>query len=110
SMIRIMPLGVESSITDALTLKVAQQNSRKGGFCDWNFAVSATSDNDHQISAVTSDVGSLFIPFNHLSGNINKVAAVTAHFDAWPTQKPIVTDANLSDLASILLLASLHNR
>ena len=110
SMIRIMPLGVEGSITDSLTLKAAQQNSKKAGFCDFNFSISATSDNDTQISTVSGEVGSLFIPFNHLSGNISKVAAVTAHFDAWPTHKPIVTDAKLTDLASILLLASLHNR
>ncbi|KEY65048.1 hypothetical protein S7711_08438 [Stachybotrys chartarum IBT 7711] len=110
SMIRIMPLGVEGSITDAISLKVAQQNSKTGSYCDYNFSISATSDNDDQISTVTGEVGSLFIPFNHLSGNISKVAAVTAHFDAWPTQKPIVTDAKLTDLASVLLLASLHNR
>ncbi|KAJ4315168.1 Carbamoyl-phosphate synthase [Fusarium piperis] len=110
SMIRVMPLGVDGAITDALTLSAAQQNSRRGGYCDYNFSVAATSDNADQISHVTGEVGSLFIPFNHLSGNISKVAAVTAHFDAWPTHKPIVTDAKLTDLASILLLASLHNR
>ncbi|KAI1011326.1 hypothetical protein LB504_002813 [Fusarium proliferatum] len=110
SMIRVMPLGVDGAITDALTLKTAQQNSRRGGYCDYNFSVAATSDNADQISHVTGEVGSLFIPFNHLSGNISKVAAVTAHFDSWPTHKPIVTDAKLTDLASILLLASLHNR
>ncbi|CAI6052646.1 unnamed protein product [Clonostachys chloroleuca] len=110
SMIRVMPLGVEGSITDALTLKLAQQNSQKDNFCDFNLSVSATSDNDGQISTVIGEVGSLFIPFNHLSGNISKVAAVTAHFDAWPSYKPIVTDAKLTDLASILLLASLHSR
>jgi carbamoyl-phosphate synthase/aspartate carbamoyltransferase len=110
SMIRVMPLGVEGSITDAITLKKAQQNSKNGGYCDYNFSISATSDNATQISAVAGEVGSLFIPFNHLSDNISKVAAVTAHFDAWPTHKPIVTDAKLTDLASILLLASLHNR
>ncbi|KAI2618826.1 carbamoyl-phosphate synth [Hypoxylon sp. NC1633] len=110
SMIRVMPMGVEGSITDARTLKIAQQSSKRGGYCDYNFSVSATSDNADQISQVTSEVGSLFIPFNHLSDNINKVAAVTAHFDSWPTHKPIVTDAKTTDLASILLLASLHNR
>src|SRR5690606_15566197 len=93
-----------------ITLKKAQQNSKNGGYCDYNFSISATSDNATQISAVAGEVGSLFIPFNHLSDNISKVAAVTAHFDAWPTHKPIVTDAKLTDLASILLLASLHNR
>ncbi|KAH9909114.1 carbamoyl-phosphate synth [Xylariomycetidae sp. FL2044] len=110
SMLRVMPLGVEGSITDARTLKIAQQSSKRGGYCDYNFSVSATSDNADQISQVTSEVGSLFIPFNHLSDNISKVAAVTAHFDSWPAHKPILTDAKTNDLASILLLASLHNR
>jgi carbamoyl-phosphate synthase / aspartate carbamoyltransferase len=110
TMVRVMPLGVDGSITDAKTLSLAQQNSKRGGYCDYNFSVSATSDNANQITHVTGDVGSLFVPFNHLSDNINKVAAVMAHFDSWPTHKPILTDAKTTDLASILLLASLHNR
>ena len=110
SMVRIMPLGIDGAITDAVSLKAAQQNTTRGGFCDYNFSVTATSANSNQISLVTGDVGSLFIPFNTLSDNIGKVAAVEAHFDAWPTHKPIITDARTSDLASILLLASLHNR
>ncbi|KAI0844071.1 carbamoyl-phosphate synth [Daldinia vernicosa] len=110
SMIRVIPMGIEGSITDARTLKIAQQSNKEGGYCDYNFSVSATSSNADQISQVTSEVGSLFIPFNHLSDNISKVAAVTAHFDSWPIHKPILTDAKTTDLASILLLASLHNR
>jgi len=46
----------------------------------------------------------------HLSSNINKVATVNSHFGVWLTHKPIMTDAKTTDLASILLLASLHNR
>ncbi|KAI1183524.1 pyrABCN [Nemania serpens] len=110
SMVRLMPMGADGSITDARTLKLAQLNSKRGGYCDYNFSISATSENANQISQVTGEVGSLFIPFNHLSDNISKVAAVTAHFDSWPVHKPIVTDAKTTDLASILLLASLHNR
>lgn len=110
SMVRVMPMGADGSITDARTLKLAQLNSKRGGYCDYNFSISATSENANQISQVTSEVGSLFIPFNHLSDNISKVAAVTAHFDSWPAHKPMVTDAKTTDLASILLLASLHNR
>ena len=110
SMIRIMPLGLEGSLTDARALKTAQLNSKRGAHCDYNFSVAATSDNADQISQVTGEVGSLFIPFNHLSDNISKVAAVTHHFAAWPNFKPIVTDAKMTDLASILLLASLHSR
>ncbi len=110
SMIRIMPLGLDCSITDARALKAAQVNSKRGASCDFNLSIAATSTNAEQISQVTGEVGSLFIPFNHLSDNISKVATVTAHFDAWPTYKPIITDAKMTDLASILLLASLHNR
>lgn len=110
TMIRTMAVGREGAITDARSLAAAQQNGKSGIYCDFNVSVAATSSNANQISHVAGDVGALFIPFNHLSDNISKVAAVTAHFDAWPSHKPILTDAKLTDLASILLLASLHNR
>lgn len=110
SMIRIMPLGLNGSLTDAKSLRIAQHNSASQAFSDYNFSVAATSANSNDISQIVGEVGSLFIPFNHLSGNISKVAAITSHFDAWPERKPIVTDAKTTDLASVLLLASLHNR
>jgi carbamoyl-phosphate synthase/aspartate carbamoyltransferase len=110
SMIRVMPVGKDDSISDLKSLKIAQQNGKRGIYCDFNLSITATSDNANQISNCAGEVGSLFIPFNHLSDNISKVAAVEAHFDAWPTHKPIITDARTTDLASILLLASLHNR
>ncbi|PUU81361.1 hypothetical protein B9Z19DRAFT_1106470 [Tuber borchii] len=109
SMIRVLPLGIEDSLTDAKALEAALANS-KLAHCDFNYSVAATSTNSQQLSPLTSRVGSLFIPFNHLSGNINKVATVNSHFGVWPTHKPIMTDAKTTDLASILLLASLHNR
>jgi len=110
SMIRVMPLGSEGSITDFCSLKTAQQNSRRGSFCDYNLSVAASTTNSEQISQLTTEVGSLYIPFNHVCGNISKVAAVTSHFASWPNDKTIVTDAKISDLASVLLLASLHGR
>ena len=110
SMIRVMPLGCEGGLTNARTLKAAQQNCKGVAYCDYNFSVAATSTNADQIAAVVNDVGSLFLPFNHLSGNISKVAAVSKHFAAWPNDKTIVTDAKRTDLASVLLLASLHSR
>ncbi|QKX53086.1 uncharacterized protein TRUGW13939_00157 [Talaromyces rugulosus] len=110
TMIRVLPVGVDVSVTDAVALNIAQQNSKSGMFCDFNLSVAATATNAEQIEQVTSEVGALYIPFNHLSGNINKVAAVTSHFGAWPSNKPMITDARATDLASILLLASLHNR
>ena len=110
SMIRVMPLGLDGSVADVRSLKVAQQNARLGAFCDYNFSVAANSTNAEQIGQLTADVGSLFIPFNQLACNISKVAAMTLHFASWPSDKTIVTDAKTTDLASVLLLASLHNR
>ncbi|KAL8731481.1 MAG: hypothetical protein Q9181_004292 [Wetmoreana brouardii] len=110
SMIRVLPLGLDELVTDARALKIAQQSSRQGAYCDYNFSVAATSSNAEQVGQVVGDVGSLFIPFNHLSGNVSKVAAITAHFTAWPNDKTMMTDAKTTDLASILLLASLHGR
>ncbi len=110
TMIRVMPLGLDSAIIDPSSLKVAQRNAAGHAYCDFNFSVAATTNNAEQIVSLQGEVGSLFIPFNHLSGNINKVATVTAHFASWPNHKPIMTDAKTTDLASILLLASLHER
>lgn len=110
SMIRIMPLGLDNWVTDARSLKAAQHNAHRGAYCDFNFSVAATHANAEQIQHVIGEVGSLFIPFNHLSGNINKVATLTSHFAVWPNYKPIMTDAKTTDLASLLLLASLHGR
>ena len=109
-MIRILPVGLDESLTDARTITAAHINTKNKSHLDFNISVAATSDNAQQLGQVVSEVGSLFIPFNHLSGNINKVAAVASHFNIWPPVKPIVTDAKTTDLASILLLASLHSR
>jgi len=110
TMIRVLPVGLDESLTDVRAITAAHLNTKNKSHLDFNISVAATSTNAQQLSQVVSEVGSLFIPFNHLSGNINKVAAVASHFNVWPPVKPIVTDAKTTDLASILLLASLHNR
>ncbi|KAG8527659.1 uncharacterized protein KY384_007812 [Bacidia gigantensis] len=110
TMIRVLPIGLKGALDDARSLKMAQKSSRSSAFCDYNFSVAATSSNDEQIAQVVDEVGCLFIPFNHVAGNINKVAAITSHFASWPTGKSLITDARTTDLASVLLLASLHDR
>ncbi|KAL8782301.1 MAG: hypothetical protein Q9213_005494 [Squamulea squamosa] len=110
SMIRVMPLGVDGSVTDARALKITQQNSRQGAYCDYNLSVAATSSNAEQVSHLVGDVGSLFIPFDHLCGNIKEVPALTSHFTLWPDDKTMITDAKTNNLTSVLLLATLHDR
>ncbi|KAJ5982923.1 Protein pyrABCN, partial [Penicillium waksmanii] len=93
SMVRVMPVGVDSSVTQATDLKIVQQNAQDKSYCDFNVSVAATATNSDQITQVTGEV-----------------ATVTNHFGSWPSNKPLITDAKGTDLASILLLASLHSR
>jgi carbamoyl-phosphate synthase/aspartate carbamoyltransferase len=109
--IQIEPTGLDANIEDALTLDVAKENSEGSAQCDYTLSVAATPENASRISPdLIAASRSLFLPFNSLSGASNKVAAIAAHFSAWPSTKPIVTDAKTTDLASVLLLASLHGR
>ncbi|BFZ58486.1 Carbamoyl-phosphate synthase [Savitreella phatthalungensis] len=109
SMARVLPIGTAGSIKDAAALRAVRTALANSSACDFNVAVAATADNTGELKSVQAETGSLFLPFNLLSGT-SKVAAIASHFSSWPDSKPIVTDAKSTDLASVLLLASLHNR
>ncbi|KAM0753284.1 putative bifunctional pyrimidine biosynthesis protein PyrABCN [Meredithblackwellia eburnea MCA 4105] len=109
--IQIMPLGVTANIEDGLTLDVAKENASSSAHCDYTLGVAATSENASRITpALVTAARTLSLPFTNLAGLASKVTAIAAHFAAWPINKPIVTDARTTDLASVLLLASLHGR
>lgn len=109
--IQIEPTGLTANVEDALTLDIAKQNAAGSAHCDYSLGLAATPDNATRLDQnLITSARTLFLPFNSLSGASNKVAAIAAHFSAWPSNKPIVTDAKTTDLASVLLLASLHGR
>lgn len=110
----IIPYGVSSQITDVKSLDAAQSGSAGSAHSNYALSIVASTSNvqalDDEILAASK---SLFIPFADtftVQPMSQKVAVVAAHFATWPSDKPIVTDAKGSDLASVLLLASLHNR
>lgn len=110
TLVQLMPTGKEASIEDQLSLEIAQANAGAAN-CDYTLAISATADNATRLSPeLILAARALHIPFDTLSSTSNKVSAIAAHFSAWPLNKPIVTDAKSTDLASVLLLASLHGR
>src|SRR5277367_928933 len=39
TMIRVMPLGLDNSVTDAKSLKTAQLNAQRGAYCDFNYSI-----------------------------------------------------------------------
>jgi carbamoyl-phosphate synthase / aspartate carbamoyltransferase len=111
TMNRIIPVGLDSAIVDSQTWTDINHNlAKQNAFTDFNLSVAATQNNATELSKLVGKVGSLVIPFNNLNNNLNKVDTVSTHFGVWPVSKPIISDAKGTDLASILLLASLHNR
>ncbi|CAG8710576.1 8294_t:CDS:1, partial [Scutellospora calospora] len=70
-----------------------------------------TENNSNELTTVVPDGASSFIPFKNIKMEmIPKMATISTHLSTWPSHSPIVTDAKGTDLASVLLLASLHNR
>jgi carbamoyl-phosphate synthase/aspartate carbamoyltransferase len=110
SMAHIVGQGAGSAIEDEKTLAIAQSNASGAAHCDYFFSASANAENASRLEGVQSGTRALYIPFNNLFNANNKVANVSQHFAAWPMDRPIITDAKTTDLATILLLASLNNR
>ena len=106
--IQMLPRGTTSIVSDEISLQRAQGNASRQAHCDYFFSVAATPDNASRLpDALAAGAKVLFVSF---TGTGNKVASIAGHFAAWPEDKPIITDARATDLASILLLANLHNR
>ncbi|KJA15215.1 hypothetical protein HYPSUDRAFT_48599 [Hypholoma sublateritium FD-334 SS-4] len=101
----ILPIGNKTNIVDRPTLELARTNINGNASCNYAFSLTATAANagtfDEELIA---EVKSLYVPA------ATPLTVVAAHFSSWPADKVIITDAKGSDLASILLLASLHSR
>ncbi|KAG8851018.1 hypothetical protein FRB96_009500 [Tulasnella sp. 330] len=110
--IQVIPMGSDTTVTDEKLVKDVQANATGSAHCNYALALAASSSNAHLLKgSILEGVKSLFIPLGGVTDlGLNKVAAVASHFAEWPAEKPIVTDAKGTDLASVLLLASLHGR
>ncbi|CAK5278005.1 unnamed protein product [Mycena citricolor] len=98
-----------AGITDLNSLEQARAAAAGSAHCNFALCLTATIDNVSLLNEeAQAEAKALFIPFS--GDKILPLSSVATHFGAWPADKPIVTDAKGSDLASILLLASLHNR
>ncbi|CAK9436981.1 uncharacterized protein LODBEIA_P14670 [Lodderomyces beijingensis] len=96
------------AVTDYRSLVDAIDQAGAVAYTDYSVSIAATETNAQSVADAADNAGALYIPFNDIDGS--KISTVSAQFSAWPENKPIVTDAKATDLASVLLLASLHNR
>ncbi|KAG6902396.1 hypothetical protein C0995_000601 [Termitomyces sp. Mi166 len=106
----ILPWDGKSTIVDRPSLEKAQASATGAAASNYTLSITASASNSHTLDEETlAEVKSLFIPFGVVGASL-PVSAVAAHFTTWPADKPIISDAKGSDLASVLLLASLHSR
>ena len=103
----VFPKGLGNQIEDRRSLDCALLNVASGTHCNYALGVTATPAHitDKELQDHTKF---LFIPFSRNAQT--PLSVVAAYFGSWTTDKLIVTDAKGSELASCLLLASLHNR
>ncbi|ODV81239.1 carbamoyl-phosphate synth [Suhomyces tanzawaensis NRRL Y-17324] len=97
-----------TTINDFDSLVQAIDSASAGAYTDYSFSIAGSDSNAVGVLEANENAGALFLPFNDLANS--KVSAISSHFASWPENKPILTDAKTTDLASVLLLASLHNR
>jgi len=108
--VQLLPVGLGSSIVDEASITIAEGKIAGAAHCDVSLALAATAKNHTEIEELSQRANSLLLPFHGLGENLSKATAIAQHFASWPETLPIVTDARGTDLASILLLASLHSR
>ncbi|KAI9206090.1 uncharacterized protein BJ171DRAFT_612621 [Polychytrium aggregatum] len=104
------PLGVGGNVSDRKTVNLAQANCRAEPFTDYLLSIVATQDNLSQMASVSQDVSSLFLNFRDDGVTLNNMVQLTNHIHQWPADGILITNATDADLATVLLLGSLHER
>ncbi|KAG6840232.1 hypothetical protein C0991_008061 [Blastosporella zonata] len=105
-----IPWDGNNTIVDKASLEKAQASAAGSAASNYTLSIAASATNSHNLDEGTiADAKSLFIHYGVDSASM-PLSVAAAHFSSWPADKPIVSNAKGSDLASILLLASLHNR
>ena len=95
-------------VSDEVSLDKLSDIARKSAYTDYLLNVTATDDNAADVGKHASDAAVLYINTDRIEAG--KVSVFDAAFSSWPEHQLVMTDAKGTDLASILLLASLHNR
>ena len=105
-----LPAGQKTQICDHPTLEQAKANLTGSAHCHYALGIAASGHKPLALDEEDqTDTKYLFIPFDSENQSAS-LSVVATYFSLWPKEKLIVTNAKGADLASILLMASLHNR
>ena len=106
----VTPYNDFDKLVDRASLDVVRANISRAPYCNYAIGITATANNVNLLDEeLQADVKALFVPFDR-NGQDLSLSAIAAHFSAWPSNKPIITNARGTDLAPILLFAGLHDR
>ncbi|KAI8993613.1 hypothetical protein BDB01DRAFT_715931 [Pilobolus umbonatus] len=96
------------SVNDQASLESISADAHKSACVDYLLNVTATVKNAENLESIASDAAAVYINTDKIgSGNVPVFDSV---FDSWPNNRMMITEAKATDLASILLLASIHSR
>ncbi|CCF58798.1 hypothetical protein KAFR_0F02010 [Kazachstania africana CBS 2517] len=105
---QIMPRAARGPvIVDGLSLKAASAASDGASYTNFCFTVAGTLNNTSTVVETVDTVSALFLPHHELKNKVTQVATLLKN---WPSHRQVIAEAKTSDLASVLLLASLQNR
>ncbi|KAI8580347.1 hypothetical protein K450DRAFT_238087 [Umbelopsis ramanniana AG] len=102
--ISAIPDGVDST----KTLADVTAYVRDKAHIDYLLNIAGTAENAEELTSNDDQASALYALTEKIGSG--KISVVDSLFTSWPSGSPIVTDAKGTDLASILLLASLHSR
>ncbi|KAG1504710.1 hypothetical protein G6F47_002119 [Rhizopus delemar] len=98
---------IVQDVTDEVSLDNLSDIARRSAYTDYLLNVIATDDNAADVGKHSSDAAVLYINTDRIKSA--KISVFDSAFSSWPGSQLIMTGAKGTDLASILLLASLHN-
>ena len=96
-----------SAVVDSTALNTLERAIDGRAFCDVALTLLATPEHVDEFAHLADRVRALVVSF--AAGRVEP-AQVARYFAHWPEDRLILTDARGADLASVLLLASLHSR
>ncbi|KAI7881664.1 carbamoyl-phosphate synth [Lichtheimia hyalospora FSU 10163] len=95
-------------VQDDSSLETASNAARKAAYTDYLLNVTATANNAKQLASAASEVAAVYLNAEKIG--TGQVSVFDSVFSSWPSSHLMVVEAKGTDLASTLLLASLHNR
>ena len=99
-------------LVDAESYQMALDAAQKKAYCDYGIFVGANLTNAQQIPTLAPKAAGLKLYLDVTFGPLllDDTSAWMAHFEHWPTDRPIVAHAEGANIPALIFVANLFNR